>query len=133
IIHLEVINIANSVYEMKFKPHPVYKPGQPVPNGKIVTLGTVTANTKDGRLVQVRVALQLSAVANAKQEAADTPQLTNAVISDLADFTYAQLLTNTARSELQAQLLTAFQKVLGTVDGAAQQVNAVYFTSFILQ
>jgi hypothetical protein len=37
------------------------------------------------------------------------------------------------RAKLQRQLLTSFQRVLGRVDGAAQQVSAVYFTSFLLQ
>lgn len=133
IIALVVLLLAGGVYYMKFKPKHLYKPGQPVPNGKVVSLGRITANTADGRLVQVGIALQLSVVANSKQETADAPQLTNAVISDLANWTYAQLLTNSARTSLQSELLSAFQQILGTTDGAAEQVNAVYFTSFILQ
>jgi len=133
LILLVVVVLGAGVYFVKLRPHPIYKPGQPVPNGKVVSIGPITANTADGRLVQVAIALQLSAVANTKQEATDAPQLTNAVISDLANFTYAQLLTNAARATLQSQLLADFQKVMGTTDGAAQQVNAVYFTSFILQ
>ncbi len=133
LVLLVVVVLGAGFYFVKLKPHPVYKSGQPVPNGKVVSIGPITANTADGRLVQVQIALQLSAVANTKQEATDAPQLTNTVISELANFTYAQLLTNAARTTLQSQLLAAFQKIMGTVDGAAQQVNAVYFTSFILQ
>lgn len=133
LVLLVVVVLGAGFYFVKLKPHPVYKSGQPVPNGKVVSIGPITANTADGRLVQVEIALQLSVVANAKQEATDAPQLTNAVISDLANFTYAQLLTNPARTTLKSQLLAAFQKIMGTADGAAQQVNAVYFTSFILQ
>lgn len=113
--------------------HVVYKAGEPVPAGKVVSIGTITANTSDGHLVQVGIDLQLTIVANSKTEAADAPQFTNAAIGDLANWTYAQLLTADGRTGLQKQLLTAFQKILGTTDGAAEQVSAVYFTSFILQ
>lgn len=133
IIALVVVLLAGGVYYMKFKPHAIYKAGEPVPNGKVISLGTITANTAEGRLVQVGIAMQMSVVANAKQEATDAPQLTNAVISNLANWTYTQLLTNAARTSLQSSLLTEFQQILGPVDGAAVQINAVYFTSFILQ
>ena len=65
--------------------------------------------------------------------ATEEPQLTNAAIADIDNWTYAQLLTPSGRAGLQSELLASFQKILGTVDGAAQQVTAVYFTSFVLQ
>lgn len=129
-----VLVLLVGVYMVKGRSHPVtYKPGQAVPNGKVVSVGTITANTADGHLVQAGIDLQLTVVADTKQEAADGPQLTNAAIDDLANWTYAQLLTGSGRTGLQQQLLASFQKILGTVDGAAQQVSAVYFTSFVLQ
>lgn len=129
-----VLVLVVGLYMVKFSKHPVvYKPGQPVPAGKVVSIGTITANTSDGHLVQTGIDLQLTAVANSKQESTDAPQLTNAAIEDLANFTYAQLLTDAGRTGLQHALLASFQKILGTADGAAEQVSAVYFTSFIVQ
>lgn len=134
IIVVAVVVLLLGVYMVKFRKHtPVYKAGQPVPNGKVVSIGTITANTSDGHLVQAGIDLQLTVVADTKQEATDAPQFTNAAIGDLANWTYAQLLTNTGRSGLQKQLLTSFQKILGPTDGAAEEISAVYFTSFILQ
>ncbi len=129
-----VLVLVVGLYMVKFRKHPVvYKAGQPVPIGKVASIGTITANTSDGHLVQAGIDLQLTVVANAKQESQDAPQLTNAAIQDLANWTYAQLLTDAGRVGLQHQLLASFQKILGTTDGAAEQVTAVYFTSFILQ
>ncbi len=129
-----VLVLVVGLYMVKFRKHPVvYKAGQPVPVGKVASIGTITANTSDGHLVQAGIDLQLTAVANAKQESQDAPQLTNAAIEDLANWTYAQLLTDAGRVGLQHQLVVSFQRILGTTDGAAEQVTAVYFTSFILQ
>ena len=97
------------------------------------SLGTLTVNTSDGHLVQVGIDLQLTKVAVAKTVGADQPQLRNAAIADLGSQTYQGLLAPAGRAALQQQLLTSFQQVLGPVDGAAPQVSAVYFTSFILQ
>jgi flagellar protein FliL len=134
LVLLVVVVLAAGLYVVKFRHHKViYKKGEPVPNGKVVSIGTITANTADGHLVQAGIDLQLTVVANSKQEAQDSPQLNNAAIGDLTNWTYAQLLTGTGRTGLQAQLLKSFQQILGTTDGAAEQVSAVYFTSFILQ
>lgn len=121
-------------YEAKsklMKPH--YRPGQAVPAGQVVPLGTLTVNTIDGHLVQAGIDLQLTEPANKKSVAADEPQLRNAAITDLSRWSYAELLHVSTRAVLQHQLLGSFQKLLGTVDGAAQQVCGVYFTSFLLQ
>ena len=111
----------------------VYEPGQPVPPGEVVTLGTLTVDTSDGQLVQATVDLQLTKPADVKAEAADGPDLINAAIADIGGWTDARLVTPAGRAALQRQLLGSFQRILGTVDGAAQQVSAVYFTSFVLQ
>ncbi len=110
-----------------------YEPGQPVPPGEVVTLGTLTVDTSDGQLVQATVDLQLTKPADVKAEAADGPELINAAIADIGGWTDARLVTPAGRAALQRQLLGSFQRILGTVDGAAQQVSAVYFTSFVLQ
>lgn len=121
-------------YEAKsklLKPH--YRPGEAVPAGQVVPLGTLTVNTIDGHLVQAGIDLQLTAPASKKTVTADEPQLRNAAISDLSRWSYTELLQVSTRAVLQHQMLESFQKLLGTVDGAAQQVSGVYFTSFLLQ
>jgi flagellar protein FliL len=134
IIIAVVLVLVLGLYMVKFRKHtPIYKAGEPVPNGKVASIGTITANTADGHLVQAGIDLQLTVVANSKEESADAPQFTNAAIADLANWTYAQLLTDSGRSGLQTQMLQSFQKILGPTDGAAQEISAVYFTSFILQ
>lgn len=131
---MAVLLLGAGGYVLKGRSHKtVYKPGQPVPAGAVTTLGTLTVNTSDGHLVQVAIDLQLTKVAVSKTVSADKPQLRNAAISDLGDQTYPGLLAPTGRAALQKQLLSSFQKVLGPVDGAAPQVSAVYFTSFVLQ
>ena len=129
-----VVLLAGGGYVVKMRSHKtVYKPGQPVPAGPVTALGTLTVNTSDGQLVQVGIDLQLTKVAVSKTVSTDMPQLRNAAIADLGDQTYSGLLSPAGRAALQQQLLSSFQKVLGPVDGAAPQVSAVYFTSFILQ
>ncbi|MGH9082207.1 MAG: flagellar basal body-associated FliL family protein [Acidimicrobiales bacterium] len=121
-------------YMVKGRSHKVvYKAGQPVPPGQVTSIGTLTVNTVDGHIVQAGIDLQLTKPAQTKKITADQPQLKNAAIADLGDQTYPGLLAPAGRTALLQQLLTSFQQVLGPVDGAAQQVSAVYFTSFILQ
>lgn len=134
LVLVALLVLGGAGYMMKGRSHKVvYKPGQPVPAGKVSSLGTLTVNTSDGHLVQVGIDLQLTAVAQSKTVSGDQPQLRNAAIADLGSQTYSGLLAPTGRSSLQQQLLASFQHVLGPVDGAAPQVSAVYFTSFILQ
>ena len=113
------------------KPH--YGPGEAVPVGQVLALGTFTVNTDNGQLVQAGIDLQLTKPANEKAVEQHEPELKNAAIDDLSSWSSEQLLRVVTRAKLQHQLLTSFQHVLGTVDGAAQQVSAVYFTSFLLQ
>jgi flagellar basal body-associated protein FliL len=113
------------------KPH--YAPGEAVPAGQVLALGTLTVNTDNGQLVQVGIDLQLTKPASEKAVEQEDPQLKNAAIDDLSSWSSQQLLRVVTRAKLKHQLLTSFQQVLGTVDGAAPQVSAVYFTSFLLQ
>ena len=134
LVVMAVLLLGGGGYAFKEHSHKsVYKPGQPVPAGAVTSLGTLTVNTSDGHLVQVGIDLQLTEVAVSKTVSADMPELRNAAIADLGDQTYPGLLAPAGRAALQRQLLRSFQKVLGPVDGAAPQVSAVYFTSFILQ
>jgi len=112
---------------------PHYRPGEPVPAGQVLALGTFTVNTDNGQLVQAGIDLQLTKPASEKAVEQDEPELKNAAIDDLSSWSSQQVLRVVTRAKLQRQLLASFQQVLGTVDGAAQQVSAVYFTSFLVQ
>ncbi len=113
------------------RPH--YPAGDPPPPGKVFNLGTLTVNTSDGHLAQVGIDLQLTKPADVKQVESDVPEMDNAAIESITSWSYSQLLGLSAKTQLQSQLLSGFQKILGTVDGSAEQVSAVYFTSFLLQ
>lgn len=128
-----LVLLAGVGYMMKpsfFPPH--YRPGQPVPDGKMLPLSTNTINLSDGHLVQVGVALQLSLPADDKTITADTPKFLNGEITVFGALTYPILLQPAGREGAQANLLKLFQKIAGTRQGA-QQIKAVYFTSFVAQ
>lgn len=114
------------------KPH--YGPGAKVPLGQIFSLGdtTITTNLSDGHLAQIAVSLQLTKPANSKEVNADVPELTSSTVEILGQQTYAGLLEPSGRENLATELLRAFQRDLGRSEGA-QQISAVYFTSFVLQ
>jgi len=111
---------------------PVYKPGQPVPAGQVVSLGTVTVALADGHLAQVTIALQMTEPANLGQESDDAAHLQDVAVTAIGQQTYTALLAPGGRTAVQEQILTSAQQILGTADGA-EQVSAVYFTGFVLQ
>jgi flagellar basal body-associated protein FliL len=111
----------------------VYHPGEPVPAGPVVSLGTVTVALSDGgHLVQATIDLQMTKPASATEEADDSAHLEDVAVSVLGQQSYTALLASPGRTAVQQQLLTSFQQVLGPADGAPQ-VSAVYFTGFVLQ
>ncbi len=112
---------------------PHYKAGQKVPDGKIVPLDQITVNTTDNHYVQLNVSLQLTAVANASTISADLPRFDDAAISVIGAETSTQLLAPGGKDAAKAAMLEDFQKIAGTVDGAAQQISAVYYTNIIIQ
>lgn len=109
-----------------------YKPGQPVPLGTILPLDQLTVNMSDGHLVQASISLQLTKVAS-KSTANDVPRYDDAAITVLGAETYDQLLAPGGRAEAKAEILALCQKISPPVDGAAQEISAVYFTSFVVQ
>jgi flagellar basal body-associated protein FliL len=115
---------------MLIKPH--YKPGQTVPLGTILPLDQLTVNMSDGHLVQASIDLQLTKVAS-KAATLDVPRFDDAAITVLGAQTYDALLAPGGRTSVKAQILSLSQKILPPVDGAAEQVSAVYFTSFVVQ
>lgn len=134
IIIVVVVVLLIAGYEAKSKlMKTTYKPGQKVPNGKIIALDQLTLNLSDGHLVQASISLQLTKVANAKTITADLPRFEDAAITILGEQTYTGLLQPATRATVKAELLHQFQTIAGTADGAAQQISAVYYTGFILQ
>lgn len=134
IIIVLVVVLLIGGYEAKsilLKPH--YKPGQPVPLGKILPLDQLTVNLSDGHLVQASISLQLTEVANASTISSDMPRFDDAAITVLGAQTFHGLLQPTQRDLVKAAMLKQFQKIAGTVDGAAQQISAIYYTGFVLQ
>ena len=109
-----------------------YKPGQTVPLGAILPLDQLTVNMSDGHLVQASISLQMTKVA-AKTATTDVPRFDDAAITVLGAENYDALLAPGGREAAKAQILALCQKISPPVDGAAEQVSAVYFTSFILQ
>jgi flagellar basal body-associated protein FliL len=115
---------------MLFPPH--YKPGEKVPAGKIMSLPQNTINLSDGHLLQVTVALQLTAPAQQASLTLEDPKFLNAEIDVFGALTMPDLLNPTGREAAQASLLAAVQKIAGHSEGA-EQVSAVYLTQFVTQ
>ncbi|HXQ74906.1 MAG TPA: flagellar basal body-associated FliL family protein [Acidimicrobiales bacterium] len=130
IIMVVLLLVGFEAKSMLLKPH--YKPGQAVPLGAILPLDQLTVNMSDGHLVQASISLQLTKVA-AKTATLDVPRFDDAAITVLGAETYDALLAPGGRTEAKAAILSLDQKILPPVDGAAEQVSAVYFTSFVVQ
>ena len=92
----------------------------------------LTVNMSDGHLVQASISLQLTKLA-AKTATTDVPRFDDAAITVLGAETYDALLAPGGRTTVKAQILTLGQKILPPVQGVAEQVSAVYFTSFVVR
>ncbi len=135
IIVVAAVVLVGAAYMMVLKPMlfpPHYKPGQPVPPGQIVSLPQNTINLSDGHLLQVTVAMQLTAPAVPATIAKDDPKFLNAELTVFGALTQPDLLNPAGRTAAQAALLQAFQQIAGTSEGA-QQISALYFTNFVTQ
>jgi flagellar basal body-associated protein FliL len=120
-------------YEVKgkvVKPH--YGPGITVPLGPVIELGTITANLSDSHLAQIAVSIQTTVAASSKEETKEQDELIGSTTQLLGNETYANLIDPTGRAAFRTALLKAYQTDLGMSEGA-QQVSAVYFTSFVVQ
>jgi len=115
---------------MLLKPH--YHKGEVIPLGTILPLDQLTVNMSDGHLVQASISLQLTKLA-AKSATTDVPRFDDAAITVLGAQTYDALLAPGGRTSVKAQILALDQKILPPIDGVAEQVSAVYFTSFVVQ
>ncbi len=113
------------------KPH--YGPHNPVPAGAIYDFpSSVTVNLPDGSLAQIAISLQLTKVGSVKTLTKENSELMGTAVKTIGAETYQTLLSPAGRIALQKSLLQAYQKELGQSEGA-QEVSAVYFTSYVLQ
>ncbi len=113
------------------KPH--YGPHDPVPAGAIYDFPeSVTTNLPDGSLAQIAISLQLTKVGSVKTVTKDNSELMGTAVRIIGANTYQGLLSTAGRVALQKALLSAYQQELGQSEGA-QQVSAVYFTSYVVQ
>ncbi len=113
------------------KPH--YGPHNPVPAGVIYDFPeSVTVNLPDGSLAQIAISLQLTKVGSVKTATKDNSELMGNAVQIIGADSYQTLLSPAGRIALQRALLRSFQQVFGQSEGA-QEVSAVYFTSYVLQ
>ena len=113
------------------KPH--YGPHDPVPAGAIYDFPeSVTTNLPDGSLAQIAISLQLTKVGSVKTVTKDNSELMGTAVRIIGADSYQRLLSTAGRVALQKALLSAYQQELGQSEGA-QQVSAVYFTSYVVQ
>lgn len=120
------------VTKVMIKPAPHYGPNNPPANTTTYSLPSETVNLADGSLLQVTVALQLTAAASTKTIGTLNPQMENALIQDCGTWTYHRMLAANGKTLLSQQLLHSFQNILKPVDGG-EQVSEIYFTAFTLQ
>ncbi len=135
IIVLGVAVLGYAAWSMMLKPMlfpPHYKPGEPVPAGKIMSLPQNTIDLSDGHLLQVTVALQLTAPAQQAALTLDDPKFLNAEIDVFGALTMPDLLNPVGRDAAETSLLAACQKIAGNSEGA-QQISGVYLTQFVTQ
>lgn len=100
--------------------------------GPMRSLPTTTLNLQDGHLLQIGLDYQLTAAADTKAAGAEQPALVNLEIVDLSKLTYAELLTPAGKEAAQAQLAAGFRSVLDK-KGMAEQLYAIYYTTFVMQ
>jgi len=120
--------VAHVVEGKVVKPH--Y--GANVPNGTTYGLGGITTNLADGHLAQISISLQLTKAANTKTIGNFNSALTSSTVTLIGQQSFASLLPPGGRAALRDRLLASYQSILGMNEGA-EQVRAVYFTSFVLQ
>lgn len=64
---------------------------------------------------------------------ANDPVVRNALLLLFANQKYATLATTAGKEQLRAQALAAIRKIVAQAGGDPQRIDAVYFTSFVMQ
>lgn len=101
-------------------------------NGKtaVTNLGTFTVNLRGsggGRVVRMEVQLD-SEGDDAKALSTKTPQLRDSVITAVSDYTWSELEGVDGKTRLRDELLARVNGI-----AAPSEVNALYFTQFVVQ
>lgn len=100
--------------------------------GPIVSMDPITVNLADGHLLQVGIALQLVAGANADKVQAEDAKALDSAIAVFGTWTYPALLVPGGRDKAQADLARRVEAQMATPAGQPQ-VAGVYFTDFVMQ
>ncbi|HUN26962.1 MAG TPA: flagellar basal body-associated FliL family protein [Steroidobacteraceae bacterium] len=85
------------------------------------------------RFLQVNVQVLTHDPATADLIKANDPVVRNNLLLLFSNQKYADIATREGKERLRAQALTAVRGVVSTAGGKADHVEAVYFTSFVMQ
>ncbi|HUL45766.1 MAG TPA: flagellar basal body-associated FliL family protein [Steroidobacteraceae bacterium] len=85
------------------------------------------------RFLQVAVQLETRDPATIELLKTNDPVVRNDLLLLFANQKYAQLSTREGKEALRTQALEAVRKVLATAGGHPERLEAVYFTSFVMQ
>jgi flagellar protein FliL len=85
------------------------------------------------RFLQIAVQLETRDPATIELLKTNDPVVRNDLLLLFANQKYAQLSTREGKEALRTQALEAVRKVLGQAGGHPERLEAVYFTSFVMQ
>ena len=85
------------------------------------------------RFLQIAVQLETRDPATIELLKTNDPVVRNDLLLLFANQKYAQLSTREGKEALRTQALEAVRKVLATAGGHPERLEAVYFTSFVMQ
>jgi flagellar protein FliL len=85
------------------------------------------------RFLQIAVQLETRDPATIELLKTNDPVVRNDLLLLLANQKYAQLSTREGKEALRGQALEAVRKVLAAAGGRPERLEAVYFTSFVMQ
>jgi len=85
------------------------------------------------RFLQIAVQLETRDPATIELLKTNDPVVRNDLLLLFANQKYAQLSTREGKETLRVQALEAVRKVLATAGGHPERLEAVYFTSFVMQ
>jgi len=85
------------------------------------------------RFLQVTVQLMTRDLATVELLKANDPVVRNDLLMLFGGQKYTVISTREGKESLRQQTLTAVRKVVGTSGGKPEKVEAVYFTSFVMQ
>jgi flagellar FliL protein len=85
------------------------------------------------RFLQITVQVMSRDPATVEELKANDPMVRNDLLMLFGNQKYDVLSTRTGKEKLRADALTAVRKIIGGVGGKPEHIEAVYFTSFVMQ